>query len=230
MEQQKNAYEQWFSDAVQRMNGVQSAEAPTRFHVQFPNSDPTKILWSGIRTLLGADTAKWLPCYADVARWLRDNQNRGLLCIGPCGVGKTLICTRILPVLFSQHFGVGYKSRTAVEMNTCIDELLEYCHPGHIIIIDDLGTEATEAVVKYNRRRPFCELVDRAERTGTLLIITTNLRTNMKRLSEDCALGRCGDPDPRRIPSIEERYGIRTLDRLRSTIRVVAFRGESMRA
>ncbi len=229
MEQQPNAYEQWFSAAVQRAGGEQEATAPTRFHIQFPKSDPTKILWAGLRTILGTDTAKWLPCYVDVARWLHDNQSRGLICVGPCGVGKTLICTRILPILFSQYFGVGCRLLTAVEMNAQIDTLLEYCQPGHIIIIDDLGTEAPEAFVKYNRRHPFCELVDRAEHTGTLLIITTNLRTNMQRLSKDGPHGHHGDPAPHRIPSIEERYGLRTLDRLRATTKVVVFKGESMR-
>jgi DNA replication protein DnaC len=102
---------------------------------------------------------------------------------------------------------------TATEMNQRIDELLKYCGHNRVIVIDDLGTEAASV---YGRR-PFPELVDAAERTGTLLVITTNLRTNR-------------DPDVRRnYPSIEARYGVPTLDRLRSLTKVAIFTGVSMR-
>ena len=51
-----------------------------------------------------------------------------------------------------------------------------------------------------------------------------------RRLTEDCGQqGRAGDYDPSSPPSIEKRYGIPTLDRLRATTRVARFTGESMR-
>lgn len=228
MESQKNQYEQWFEYTVNNSNYTKEFKSPARRHLCSPY-DTRKILWAGLRTFLGEDKAKWLPCYTDVARWLSDNERRGLICVGPCGLGKSLICTRIFPVLFSKSFNVPFLSFSAVEMNTSIDKILDYCGVGNIIIIDDLGTEAAETISYGNRRRPFCELADRAERTGTMLIITTNLRTDIQRLAEDGPFGHKGDPDPRRIPSIEERYGIRTLDRLRASTRAVLFRGESMR-
>lgn len=205
-----------------------TAANPNPLHFRIDTVDPRKELWAGIRFYMG-ERAQWLNAYESVAAWLSDNQGRGLLCVGTCGLGKSLICQKVLPVLFSRHFDLEVLSCTAVEMNARIDELLGYCQKDHIIIIDDLGTEAAETVTYGNRRRPFCELADTALRRGTMLIITTNLRTTTLRLKEDCALGRKGDPDPRRIPSIEERYGVPTLDRLRATTKVALFTGRSLR-
>lgn len=200
-----------------------------RFHFRLSDiADPRQRLWAGISHYMGP-TAKWLPDYDDMARWLGDNDGRGLICVGTCGLGKTLICEKVLPVLFKYHFKKEVMAVTANDMNRRIDELLAYCEPGHVIIIDDLGTEPAETVFFGNRRRPFCELVDMAERNGTLLIITTNLRTTMRRLKQAGPLGRAGDCDPLSPPSIEARYGVPTLDRLRATTRVVVFKGESLR-
>ena len=190
--------------------------------------DARSRLWAGIRYFTGGE-AQWLPAYEEVARWLAGNDGRGLLCVGTCGLGKSLICERVLPVLFQFHLKKEVMAVTATDMNRRIDELLAYCAPGRVIIIDDLGTEPAETVTYGNRRRPFCELADTAERTGTMLVITTNLRTTMLRLKQDCRLGRAGERDPRGIGSIEERYGVPTLDRLRATTRVAVFTGESLR-
>ena len=183
----------------------------------YGNVDPRKELTAGLNYYLG-EKYQWLPAYDGIVTWLSDNKSRGLIAVGTCGLGKSLICTQILPVLFRKHFDIEVKTVTALEMNNQIDDLLDYCAPGHVIIIDDLGTESVETVFFGNRRKPFCELVDKAERTGTLLVITTNLRTTK-------------DTDTRRnYPSIETRYGMPTLDRLRATTKVVLFTGESLRS
>jgi DNA replication protein DnaC len=192
------------------------------------NVDTRQRLQSGLSYYIGSGT-KWIPAYDTVATWLADNQGRGLICVGTCGLGKSVICEKVVPVLLKGYLGIDAVAVTAVDMNRRIDELLQYCGHHRIIIIDDLGTEPPETVHYGNRRKPFCELVDRASRTGTLLIISTNLRTNMQRLKEDCREGRAGDPMPGRVPSIEERYGVPTLDRLRATTRTALFRGDSMR-
>ncbi|MBP5425054.1 MAG: hypothetical protein J6Y33_03155 [Prevotella sp.] len=182
----------------------------------FGNVDPKKELTAGLNYYLG-EKHQWLPAYDGIVEWLADNKGRGLIAVGSCGLGKSLICTQILPVLFRKHFDKEVKNVTALEMNSQIDDLLAYCAPGRIVIVDDLGTEPVETVFFGNRRKPFCELVDKAERTGTLLIITTNLRTTK-------------DNDLKRnYPSIETRYGMPTLDRLRAITRVVVFKGGSMR-
>lgn len=183
-------------------------------HFRLNTADPRKTIWQAIRHHV-KNEPKWLPDYEQVARWLGDNESRGLLCVGTCGLGKSVICAQVLPMIF-QHFfdGVEVKVVTAPEMNQQIDELLAFCAYKHVIVIDDLGKEAASV---YGRR-PFFELVDAAERTGTLLIITTNLRTTK-------------DNDLRRnYPSIETRYGVPTLDRLRAITKVIVFKGESLRA
>lgn len=184
-------------------------------HFRIDEGDPRLALWNAIRQFI-KDDAKWLPAYDKVAEWLGDNRSRGLICIGTCGLGKSVICAQALPLVF-QYFlkDVAVKVVTAVEMNTQIDELLKFCGQKSIIIVDDLGTEAPETVTYGNRRRPFCELVDMAERTGTLLVITTNLRTTRHATIQ--------------YPSIEERYGIPTLDRLKAITTVAVFKGESLR-
>lgn len=204
-----------FADEVEKMGNPATAVRRLRFGI-YGKVDPRKELWAGIVYFMAREKRQpqWIPAYEKVAAWLSDNEGRGLICVGQCGLGKTLICQKVLPVLFSRHFGLEVLSVTANEMNARIDELLKYCQPNHIIIIDDLGTEPASVF----GRKPFCELVDTAERTGTLLVITTNLRTTR-------------DTDTvRNYPSIETRYGIPTLDRLRATTRVAVFTGESMRA
>lgn len=185
-------------------------------HFRIDTCDPRRELWAAICQHVRKEP-KWLPCYEQVVKWLADNDSRGLVCLGTCGLGKSVVCAQALPYLFKRHFDIDTLAVTATAMNQRIDELLAYCGRNRIIVIDDLGTEAAETVTYGNRRKPFPELVDQAERTGTLLIITTNLRTNR-------------DTDVRRnYPSIETRYGVPTLDRLRAITRAVLFTGESMR-
>ena len=185
-------------------------------HFGIDTCDPRRELWAAISQ--NVKNPRWLPCYEQVATWLADNQSRGLLCVGTCGLGKSVICCQTLPYLFRRHFDLETMVVTATEMNQRIDELLKYCGRNRIIVIDDLGTEAAETVNYGNRRKPFCELADAAERTGTLLIITTNLRTTRDTNQQ------------RNYPSIETRYGVPTLDRLKAITKVAVFTGDSLRA
>lgn len=181
-------------------------------HFRIDTCDPRRELWAAICKFVNKQP-QWLPCYEEVAKWLGDNGGRGLICVGTCGLGKSVICMQALPFLFKRHFNIDVMTVTATEMNQRIDELLAYCGQNRVIVVDDLGQEA----LSHFGRHTFCELVNAAERTGTLLIITTNIRTTR-------------DPDTRRnYPSIEARYGVPTLDRLRATTRVVVFKGESLR-
>lgn len=204
-------------------------------HITLEGYDARQRIAAGIKYHM-KDRAKWLPAYDKVSQWFADNNSRGLICTGTCGLGKSLICRDILPQLYRAHFNgrIETLAISATDMNRRIDELLKFCDSNgcpahHVIIVDDLGTEAVETFNYGNRRRPFCELVDRAEQTGTMLIITTNLFTTIPRLKRDCIYGRAGELAPKLHESIEQRYGVRTLDRLRATTRVILFEGASMR-
>ena len=87
-------------------------------------------------------------------------------------------------------------------MNNLIDKILK----NHIVCIDDIGTEGE--YVKYGEHRvPFAELVDLAEKKGTLLILTTNLT----------------------VDELRVKYGERVVDRLRAITNVIYFKGCSLR-
>ena len=159
------------------------------------------VLWRGIKYFTG-DRASWQPEYAEVASWLTNNKGRGLLCLGNCGRGKTLICGKIIPVLLSHYCGKIVSCYDAQQMNADLDAV----KLKHIIYIDDIGTEFLS--VKYGEKRlAFAELVDEAEKKGKLLIVTTNLS-----LSE-----------------LQQKYGERTVDRLRAITTPVVFKGDSLR-
>lgn len=173
--------------------------SPNVIHIQIP--DAKNILWKGIQYFCG-DDAKWQPEYEEVADWLSNNKGRGLLCLGTCGRGKSLICAKILPLLLNFYYRLNLAVYDAQTMNAKPDEVLGR----RLLLIDDLGTENVS--VKYGEKRMvFPELADATEKQGKLLIVTTNL-----------SLKELGD-----------KYGQRTIDRLRATTKAVLFRGESLR-
>lgn len=193
-----------------------------RQHGYDPRHDPYNIRIPGARKRLREglhyflhDDAQWLPAYDQIADWLQDNKGRGLLCVGTPGLGKSLVCEKILPVILGNG-GHPIPCVSGHEICQRLDELLKE----RIVIIDDLGKEPAEATVNYLRRRPFFELCNNAERTGQLLIITTNLSTTPVQ------------PEWRKAYplSIEEHYGREVLDRLKVITKFVMFSGKSLRA
>lgn len=170
-----------------------------RVYIQTP--DARSILARGIRHFLGPQ-AVWLDEYDEVADWLSDNKGRGLLCAGNCGRGKTVICQKVLPVIFQYWHRLIVNPITAIELNDKYEEFKRY----KIIAVDDVATEsiANEYGEKHSY---FSELVDEAERKQKLLIISTN--ADEKELTKT--------------------YDLRTVDRLRLLTRPVIFRGPSLR-
>lgn len=188
-----------FKKEVAGLKDVGFNPIPDVVKISIPNAKDN--LWEGIKYFTG-NRAQWQPEYEDIVRWLSNNEGKGLLCIGNCGRGKTLICGKVIPILFSARCRKIVSYYDAQQMNADIDTVKQK----HIICIDDIGTESLS--VKYGEKRmAFPELVDEAEKKGKLLIITTNLS-----LSE-----------------IKEKYGERTLDRLRAITIPVVFKGESLR-
>lgn len=145
---------------------------------------------------------QWLPEYNEVARWLTNNEGRGLFLFGSCGRGKSMLCRYVLPAILLTCCRKVVSVFDMQQLNANIDLVLQK----HIISLDDVGTE--DVSNHYgNKRLAFAETVDAAEKYGKLLIVSTNLS----------------------VDDIRRQYGDRVLDRIRSTTCRVLFEGESMR-
>lgn len=188
-----------FKSALSVLADVGFNPVPNAVFISVP--DAKAALWKGIQFFTG-NAASYQDEYNDVANWLTDNKGRGLLCIGNCGRGKTLLCGRIIPVLLNHYCHKIVSCYDAQQLNANLDAVKQK----HIIYVDDIGTEFLS--VKYGEKRlSFAELVDEAEKKGKLLIISTNLS-----LSE-----------------LQQKYGERTVDRLRAITTPVVFKGDSLR-
>ena len=200
-----------FRKSVEHLRDTGFDPYPECLHLQIPQA--RELLSSGLRYYLG-DDAKWLPCYDQVAAWLSDNKGRGLLCLGPCGLGKTLIVQNILPVIIHRNYQRIVSTYSAQEMNDNIKDVIKH----KLIVIDDIGTEPATKFDYGERSTPFLKLCDAAEKRGILLMMTANLRTT-----------HGTDKHGNVIPSIEDRYGDLVLSRLRSIVKIVEFKGKDMR-
>lgn len=175
--------------------------SPKKVSIRIDNAK--LLLCNGLKYYCG-EGAVWQQEYEEVAEWLTDNKGRGLWLCGECGRGKTLIGAKILPVLFNfYHFPRKIISLyDAKDMNNVYNDIVKK----HIIYIDDVGKESVE--VNYgNRNLRFPDIVDEAEKKGKLLMFSTNLSQE----------------------KMVEKYGERTVDRLRAITKKIVFRGKSLR-
>lgn len=184
------------------------------YHVRIP--DAKKRLQDGLHYFLKGKE-QWLQGndgYDGIADWLTDNKGRGLLVCGAPGLGKSLICQKILPVILGNG-GRPIPSVNAKELHDRIEDLKRE----RIVIIDDLGKEPRKHYGDIDNS--FYELCNNAERTGQLLIITTNLSTTPMPPTH---------PNAHLYPdSILGRYGQDVISRLKATTVVVEFLGKDMR-
>lgn len=188
-----------FQQTIERLRDTGFSHVPNTVNISIP--DAKSVLWAGIKYFTG-EKAQWLPEYMEIVNWLTNNQGRGLLCFGNCGRGKTLICGKILPLVLNHYCRKVVSCYDSQQMNAELDSVKQK----HIIYVDDIGTENLS--VKYGEKRlAFAELTDEAEKKGKLLILTTNLS----------------------IDELREKYGERTVDRLRAITKTVLFTGESLR-
>ena len=176
-------------------------------HIHIDNA--RERLEEGLRYYLKDKPMKWLDGYDKVVKFLDDNDNRGLLVVGAPGLGKSLICCKILPILLSNGIKEPKVVR-ATELNKRLEELKQE----RVVIIDDLGKEPRKHYGDIDQS--FYELCDNAERTGAISIITTNLSTTPT-------------DDPHYQDSIENRYGDAVISRLQAITHVAIIEGESLR-
>jgi DNA replication protein DnaC len=196
-----------FKDLVNRLNNETCAKLPDTVSIKIPNAE--EWLRGGLDyfvSIFSRGTVKkatWNENnYRPIVDWMTDNKERGLFMAGSCGLGKTLIGKYILPYLIRDSCRKVVNIFNAQELNSKPDEILGY----HIIYIDDVGTENISNIYG-NKRIPFIELCDAMEQQGKLLICSTNLN----------------------VEELKQKYGERTIDRLRATTKFVTFEGESLR-
>lgn len=188
-----------FKATIERLRDTTYKPLPDRVQISVPNAGTH--LKGGLKYFCG-DNAKWNTDYEKIVQWLTDNKGKGLMLVGGCGVGKSLIGMRIIPLLLTHYCGKIVAICTTNELNKSPDEIMK----DHIIYIDDVGTEDISNIYG-NKRVPFAELVDMAEQNGKLLMFSTNL-----------------DDEHLKI-----KYGDRVVDRLHSIVRKVTINGESNR-
>ena len=170
--------------------------------------DAKAVVERGLRYFVG-EFYKWLPEYDEVVEWLSDNEKRGLLMFGSNGRGKTILGMKILPVIFEYYLKKEFYYVDAINIADYLRNDIESYNlliSSKPIIIDDIGVESMTDY--YGEKRDMVsEIIDRCEKRGRLFIATTNLTPN----------------------EISERYGLRTLDRLKSITKAIKFYGDSLR-
>lgn len=195
---------EYFKNLISQMRDTGYPQEIDRVQISIPNAE--KRLRGGLQYVVNMKSgcnAEWNEHnYRPIVDWMTDNKGKGLLMFGGCGLGKSVIGMYILPLLIKDVHKKVVNIFSAQELNKKIDEILKL----HIIYIDDIGTE--DNLNSYgNKRMPFAELCDDAEKKGKLLILTTNLS----------------------IDELTERYGDRVVDRLIATTKAVPFAGDSLR-
>lgn len=173
-----------------------------RIYMKVP--DARNLLYRALEYFLAKDgtKAQWLPEYDRVAEWLTDNQGKGLFLYGNCGRGKSLLCRQVIPAILLHASRKVVKIYDMQEMNHKLDEVLTK----GIISLDDIGSE--EMMIKYGERRlAFAEIMDAAEKSGKIVIVSTNLTSDQ----------------------IRSQYGDRVLDRIKAITTRVLFKGDSLR-
>ena len=162
------------------------------------------------------DTYQHLPEYDEIIDWMTNTDDKGLMLMGDCGRGKSVILNYVLPVLFriknrvlfpvhAQDMGKMMpppQNAQAAVSRTYLDHLLASGFP----IIDELGVEPM--MNDYGEKSEgFNQVLNAAERYHRPVFISTNLSPEQ----------------------IYERYGDRTMDRLTHLCRTIHFEGESLR-
>ena len=162
------------------------------------------------------DEYEHLPEYDEIIDWMTNTDDKGLMLMGDCGRGKSVILNGVLPVLFrmknrvlqpvhAQNFSAEVPNQRLAwgeRAATYLDRLLTNGYPA----IDELGIEPM--MNDYGEKREgFNQVLNAAERYHRPVFVTTNL-TEVQ---------------------ILDRYGERTMDRLAHLCRTIHFEGESLR-
>lgn len=191
-----------FNEILQEMKLHGMKTPPKALRIQIPNAE--KWLKSAMDYFVKKERKQlvWLSPYNEVADWLTDSKGKGLLLYGDVGQGKTMLSRYAIPAILLKVFRKIVSVYDVNEMNAKLDEV----KGKRIISLDDIGTDTTLNDFG-NKREAFAEIMDNAEKTGQIVIISTNLGKD----------------------ELIHRYGDRVFDRIIATTRRVEFKGQSLR-
>lgn len=144
---------------------------------------------------------KMLPEYSAIVDWMVNNDGKGLCLWGDCGRGKSTIVTGVIPLLFLMR-GKVVRPELAQSIPSTVNALMSV----RIVCIDEVGTEpmVNDFGEKYEG---FNAIMNVAEDRLKLVFITTNLLPQQ----------------------ILDRYGERTVERIKRLCKLVHFNGDSLR-
>jgi DNA replication protein DnaC len=151
---------------------------------------------------------KWLPEYDEVVDWLVDNEGKGLFMYGNCGRGKSIMVNAIKTMFFAVGLQLhGFHASLLPYKSPIYDNWnYELYKKWKCSYIDELGTE--RMVNDYGEKfEPFTEIINIAEQELNILVISSNLTADQ----------------------FLQRYGNRSMDRVRRLCKAVEFKGESLR-
>lgn len=154
-----------------------------------------------ISKLIGLEIKK-TNLIQQVLRFFENTNGKHLCLLGTCGTGKTLLATKIIPLIFCTNLQKIFKVIKACNLNDNLQEAKEYPY----VVIDDFGTEST-SVNFGNKVEAFNEVIDSVEGRKCFYVVTSNLDANQ----------------------IKQKYGVRTYDRLRGLFKVIQVNEKSMR-
>ena len=144
----------------------------------------------------------WVPEYDKVVEWMIDNEEKGLFLYGKVGNGKSIIARYVLPAIFLKCLERVIHVYDMSELDYKLDEAKGF----KFVTLDDIGTEST--IVNYGKKREaFDELLDNAEKTGKMLIVSSNFSKEKAELV----------------------YGSRAFDRIKRLMKMIPFNNESFR-
>lgn len=160
-----------FNQIIQRFEKGEALFLADKVRIRIPNAEQR--LRGGLdyfvkRYTFGKEShAKWMEKnYRPIVDWMSDNEGRGLLITGGCGLGKTLIAKHILPLLLQDSCRKLVNIFTAQELNTKIDEILNFTSSVLMMLVQKslrrflamLDAHSLSYVMQQSKRESFSSL------------------------------------------------------------------------